>query len=84
MGKTNPLNDADLAEFIALQKTYADSPKSWSVSAANVDQSAFDLSVKNPNGNEEVVHRSPQDIMAEIAALDANSAEVLAGIKALL
>jgi type I restriction enzyme M protein len=28
MGKTNPLNDADLAEFIELQKTKADSPKS--------------------------------------------------------
>ena len=84
MGKTNPLNDADLAEFITLQKTFADSPKSWGVSATNIDQTTFDLSVKNPNGNEEVAHRSPKDIMAEIAALDAESAEVLAGIKALL
>jgi type I restriction enzyme M protein len=84
MGKTNPLNDADLAEFVALQKTFADSPKSWSVSAANIDQTTYDLSVKNPNGNEEVLHRSPQDIMAEIAALDSESAEVLAGIRALL
>jgi type I restriction enzyme M protein len=31
MGKTNPLNDDDLAEFVELQKTFADSPKSWSV-----------------------------------------------------
>ena len=84
MGKTNPLNDADLAEFIELQKTFADSPKSWSVSAANIDQTTFDLSVKNPNGNEEIAHRSPQDIMEEIATLDVESAEVLAGIKTLL
>ena len=84
MGKTNPLNDADLAEFIALQKTFADSPKSWSLSAAKIDQITFDISVKNPNGNEDVVHRSAQDIMEEIATLDAESAEVLAGIKALL
>jgi type I restriction enzyme M protein len=27
MGKTNPLNDADLAEFVELQKTFADSPR---------------------------------------------------------
>ena len=33
LGKTNPLNDADLAEFVELQKTFADSPKSWSVDA---------------------------------------------------
>ena len=40
--------------------------------------------MKNPNGGEEVIHRSPQDIIEEIAALDAESAEVLANIRALL
>jgi type I restriction enzyme M protein len=84
MGKTNSLNDADLAEFVALQKTKADSPKSWSVNAATIDQTTFDLSVKNPNGGEEIIHRSPQHIMDEIAALDTESAEVLADIRALL
>ncbi|WP_310451350.1 N-6 DNA methylase [Sulfuritalea sp.] len=84
MGKTNPLNDADLAEFVELQKTCADSPKSWTVKVGDGGTANFDLSVKNPNGNEAVAHRSPQDIMDEIAALDAESAEVLAKIKALL
>jgi len=84
MGKTNPLNDADLAGFVELQKTLADSPKSWSVDVATIDPKTFDLSVKNPNGGEEVSHRSPQEIMDEIAALDAESAEVLGSIKALL
>ncbi|MDD4965979.1 N-6 DNA methylase [Halothiobacillus sp.] len=84
MGKTNPLNDADLAEFIELQKTFADSPKSWRVDATTLDNASYDLSVKNPNGHEEIIHRSPQDIMDEIAALDAESAEVLAKIRALL
>ncbi len=90
MGKTNPLNDADLAEFVDLQKTFADSPKSWSVNTFALSHEpsrmveGYDLSVKNPNGNEEIAHRSPQDIMAEIAALDAESTKVLAGIKALL
>ena len=84
MGKTNPLNDADLAEFVALQASFADSPKSWSVKAADINPATFDLSVKNPNGGEEVAHRSPADIMDEIAALDCESAEVLATIRALL
>ena len=84
MGKTNPLNDADLAEFVKLQRTRADSPKSWSVDVATIDRKTFDLSVKNPNGDEEIVHRSPQEIMDEIASLDAESAEVLCNIKALL
>jgi len=84
LGKTNPLNDADLAEFVKLQKTCADSPKSWSVDAKSIDPTTFDLSVKNPNGGEEITHRSPEIIMDEIAALDAESAEVLAGIRGLL
>ena len=84
LGKTNPLNDDDLAEFVELQKTCADSPKSWSVDVAEIDPATFDLSVKNPDGGEVVVHRSPQAIMDEIAALDAESAQVLAKIRALL
>jgi len=84
LGKTNPLNDNDLAEFVKLQKTFADSPKSWSVDAKTIDQTTFDLSVKNPNGGEGVMHRSPQKIMEEIAALDVESAQVLQNIKALL
>jgi type I restriction enzyme M protein len=84
LGKTNPLNDEDLAEFVKLQKTFADSPKSWSVDAQSIDQGTFDLSVKNPNGAEEIAYRSPEAIMEEIAALDAESAEVLENIKTLL
>jgi type I restriction enzyme M protein len=66
LGKTNPLNDDDLAEFVKLQKKFADSPKSWSVDAKTIDQKMFDLSVKNPDGGEEVIHRSPKKIMDEI------------------
>jgi type I restriction enzyme M protein len=84
LGKTNPLNDDDLAEFVKLQKTFADSPKSWSVDAETIDKETFDLSAKNPNAGEEVKHRSPKQIMAEIAALDAESVKVLERIKGLL
>ena len=84
LGKTNPLSDADLAEFVELQKTHTDSPKSWSVDAKTIDPASYDLSVKNPNGGEAVTHRSPQEIMDEIAALDAESAAVLETIRGLL
>jgi type I restriction enzyme M protein len=84
LGKTNPLDDDDLSEFVQLQKSFADSPKSWSVEVGGIDKTTFDLSVKNPNGAGEVNHRSPQEIIDEIAALDAESAEALVGIKGLL
>ena len=84
LGKTNPLNDEDLKEFITLQKTFADSSKSWSIDANNINPVNFDLSVKNPNGGEEVPQRSPKMIIDEIVALDAESAKVLANIRRVL
>ncbi len=84
MGKTNPLNDNDLAEFVTLQKTKADSPQSWTVDVSGIDTRTYDLSAKNPNGGDEKVLRSPEEILDEIAALDAESAEVLAAIRGLL
>ncbi|MFZ3208335.1 MAG: N-6 DNA methylase [Geobacteraceae bacterium] len=84
MGKTNPLNDTDMVEFIELQKTFADSPNSWSVDVTGIDTTTYDLSVKNPNGGEVITHRTSQEIMDEIAVLDAESAEVLTNIRGLL
>jgi type I restriction enzyme M protein len=84
LGKTNPLNDEDLAEFVKLQKSFKDSPKSWSLDAKTIDPATFDLSVKNPNGGEKITHRSPQEIIEEIIALDAESAEVLRNIRVLI
>lgn len=52
--------------------------------AKTIDMDTFDLSVKNPNGGEEVKHRSPETIMDEIAALDAESATVLIRIRKLV
>ena len=51
---------------------------------ADIDAATWDLSVKNPNGGDEVVMRTPQDILDEIEALDAEAAEVLKGIRGLV
>ncbi|MDL2308150.1 type I restriction-modification system subunit M [Bacteroidales bacterium OttesenSCG-928-B11] len=84
LGKTNPLNENDLAEFIELQKTFAETENSWTVNVKDIDQSTFDLSVKNPNKKEVVQLRSPLEILEEIKALDEESTEILLSIKELL
>jgi type I restriction enzyme M protein len=84
LGKTNPLNDDDLKNFVALQAKFKDSKKSWTVDAKSIDQTTYDLSVKNPNKTDEVALRDPADIIAEMAALDAESADILAGIGRIL
>ena len=83
MGKTNPLNDNDLKEFVELQKTFEDSGKSWCIDTSKLDAS-FDLSVKNPNVEEAAPLREPIEIIEEIIALDKESEAILANIKGLL
>lgn len=84
MGKTNPLNDVDLAEFVALQKTRAIGLKSWIVNRADLDDATCDLSAKNPNAPEAAVLRSPEDIIADMLARDAETAEILESIRGML
>jgi type I restriction enzyme M protein len=84
MGKTNPLNDRDLEEFVRLQANFDSSANSWTVDVSDVDPATFDLSVRNPNVADEVVLRSPDEIFDEIVALDADSTDILAGIRGML
>lgn len=95
LGKTNPLNENDLAEFIELQKTKADSPNSWSVdvsewlkpsltSQKSPENQTYDLSVKNPNKKEAVRLRSPNEILEEMRELDREADEVLESIANLI
>lgn len=81
MGKTNPLNDKDLEDFIELQKQSKNSELSWSVDVSTINSESWDLSVRNPNGNDEVIHRSPAEIIAEIEKLDADNQTILERIK---
>ncbi len=84
LGKTNPLNENDLAEFVKLQKTFAESANSWTVGIKKIDQATFDLSAKNPNKKEEAALRSPEKILKEMKALDEESSEILKKIEELI
>ena len=84
LGKTNPLNEDDLAEFVKLQKKRKESENSWKVKVADIDAETFDLSVKNPNRQDETVLREPEVILEEMESLDAEAAEVLETIRGLV
>jgi type I restriction enzyme M protein len=84
LGKTNPLNENDLAEFVKLQKTFANSENSWSIDVRTLSEAEVDLSVKNPNKKEDVALRSPQAILEEIKTLDKESAKILNTISGLV
>lgn len=81
LGKGNPLNESDLAEFVTFQKTKADSANSWSVSVKDIDQTTFDLSAKNPNKANEEILRQPIKIIEDLIMIDKSNVEILKGLK---
>jgi len=84
MGKTNPLNEKDLEEFIQLQTKKVNSDLSWSIDVSTLNHETWDLSVRNPNGNDEVLHRAPAEIIDQIESLDTENQAILNRIRELL
>jgi len=89
MGKKTPLNDKDLSEFVQLSKSAKqgkglETAKSWNVKISDLDMITADLTVKNPNTPKAAPLREPQEILAEIAILDAENANLIDEIRGLL
>jgi len=84
LGKTNPLNENDLAEFVTLSLSKGNSDNSWSVKLADIDTTTYDLSVKNPNKKQEAALREPEEILEEMKALDEETADILNSIMAMI
>jgi len=81
LGKTNPLNDADLADFVKFQKTKTDGANSWTIDVKDLDGATWDLTVRNPNAEGPAELGSPAEILAELEALDPQSSALVAKLK---
>lgn len=84
MGKTNPLNDKDMDDFVLRSKAKEETEKSWNLKVADLDEATLDLSVKNPNLPEEAPLRSPKEILDEMEILDQETNDILKSIKELV
>ncbi|WDS37224.1 N-6 DNA methylase [Pseudoxanthomonas sp.] len=84
LGKTNPLNDADLEEFVMLQAAKVESPKSWAVDVEAIGSATCDLAVKNPNAPEAEALRSPEQIIADMLTRDEETRAILEEIRGML
>ena len=79
-----PTRSTMLAEFVALQVDKADSSNSWTLDVEKIDTATWDLSVKNPNTPEAEALRSPEQIIADMLARDAETAVLLEEVRGLL
>lgn len=76
LGKTNALNEADLQEFLSLQKSRKESENSWFVDTSTLGDDC-DLSVRNPNKVEKTDNRTPYQILEHISMLNEDNAALL-------
>ena len=81
--KTQPLTEADMEEFLTLQKTQAESEHSWTLDVSTLDDTC-DLSVKNPNKVEEVDERTPEEIYRSLIKLEEESGELMEELGSIL
>lgn len=84
MGKTNPLNDADLKDFVQSYASKPESEQAWNMSMEDVDTATYDLSVKNPNKAEEAPLREPTEIIDEMITLDEETSTIIQSLKELV
>ena len=78
--KTSPMTEKDLEEFLALQKTQAESEHSWLLDVSTLGDDC-DLSVKNPNKVEEVDERTPEEILDSIFALESENMDIISELQ---
>ncbi len=74
--KTQPMTEADLADFLAKQKTREDSEYSWTIDTSELGDD-LDLSVKNPHKVEEIDERTPQEVFDNILSLGSEAGEIM-------
>lgn len=84
LGKTKPLNDDDLQDFVRRQSKFEDSPISWSTPISQINKNTWDLMPVNPNKVNVTELRSPIEILEEISIIDKEIAADLDEIRKLL
>ena len=84
MGKSNPLNEKDLVEFINLSKKQQLGENSWIVDIKNIDTKTYELKVINPNNTEKIDRRSAQEIIKDIEDITKQISEEFKKIKELI
>lgn len=84
MGKTNPLNDNDLVEFLQLSKSFGNSELSWTIDVNDLDLMTYELTPKNPNKLKKNKLRAADEVLDEIVQLNTSANEIIDKLKVVL
>ena len=84
LGKTNPLNERDLEEFISTSKDNKETFNSWKIDFNKIDKKTWEISSKNPKKKELIETKSSGQILKEIENLEKENLQIIGKIKNLI
>jgi type I restriction enzyme M protein len=79
-----PIDGGQIPDFLSKWKERVKSDNSWSVSYADLVKNRFDLSARNPERNDDVVHRPALELVQSIKAKEARVLELLGELEEVL
>ena len=68
--KTKPLRFEEFADCQAWWGNRAENDRAWRVSITDLEASGFNLDLRNPHGPDDLAHRPPADLLAELVATE--------------
>lgn len=68
--KTKPMRFEEFAECQAWWSDRTENERAWRVSVADLESSGFNLDLKNPNRPDDLAHRPPEELLAELVAVE--------------
>jgi type I restriction enzyme M protein len=81
LGKTNPLDEEDLKDFVEQEKTKANTKKSWTVEIDYINKSNCNLTPNNPNRTDEVLIEEPNILFEKLNDLTYQSDKLIDQLK---
>jgi type I restriction enzyme M protein len=85
--KTKPLRDEHVAELEQWwggpeRRNRLESQHAWRVPVRAISEGAFNLDLRNPHGGDELAHRPPTDLIADLISIEHNVLAILTDIQA--
>lgn len=84
LGKRNPLNIKDMADFLAKQRTKEISGNSWFIEVSALDKTTWMIDPKNPNKEDDSIIPEPDEIIAHLKTLENERLEIFKSLGSLI
>jgi type I restriction enzyme M protein len=80
--KTKPIRYEEFADCQAWWRKRSGNERAWRVPIADIEANGYNLDVRNPNRPDDLAHRPPADLLAELITTEREILKLLEGLEA--